>query len=100
MKQLVILIYDGLLYVGFLFALSCQKLGVFMETQIHDDVLLAPSIMINIGTNVGPVMTNTASVFTHVRAHIIQTTFNSSVPRAMYKSGAAPMGFWLFPNAC
>ena len=93
---------DSYTWGFYLFAIVPEIRRIYGDTDGYTmaDVLLAPSIMINIGTNVGPVMTNTASVFTHIRSHIIQTTFNSSVPRAMYKSGAAPMGFWLSPNAC
>ena len=60
---------------GFLLALSWQELGVFMETEIHDEVLLAPSIMINIGTNVGPFKNphdqyvNTGSFYTYQGTH-------------------------------
>ena len=74
-----------------------------METQIHDDVLLAPSIMINIGTNVGPVMTNTASVFTHIRAHIIQTTHHTNNVQQFGAKGdvqirRSPDGFLVVPE--
>ena len=38
-----------------------------MKSQMHDDVLLAPFIMINIGTDVGPVMTNySRRIFLHI----------------------------------
>ena len=46
-----------------------------METEIHDEVLLAPSIMINIGTNVGPFKNphdqyaNTGSFYTYQGTH-------------------------------
>ena len=69
-----------------------------METQIHDDVLLAPSIMINIGTNVGPVMTNTASVFTHIRAHIIQTNVRQFGAKGDVQIRRSPDGLLVFPE--